>query len=329
MITETPENPTRRPRYYSENAWEKMLRSSNPTKKVYDIDPYVEVYKFRDNLYGLMTSLIDASGFVWMWLIIGPEKAMLIDTSFGVGNLRGLVDEITGGMPLIVANTHCSCDYSYGNCQFERVYCHEYLADDLERKQDPQIWDYLINKDGTCLCIEFDIKDIIPFKRYEVCAVPDGYKFNLGQDYVIELLWTPAHQPGHASYLDKQGKFLIAGDAILAGAISISGGNNFYADIIHAGDLFQGSLIPAEDSRRTVTSERDGLLRLQCRLADFDRIFCGHGIQDYKSTIINNLVDTCNKIIENPDNFDFAEIDGRRDARVNNGGHICYYENGI
>ena len=59
-----------------------------------------------------------------MWLIIGPHKAMLIDTAYGLGDMKGLVDEITGGMPLIVANTHVGPDHVLGNCSFDKVYCH-------------------------------------------------------------------------------------------------------------------------------------------------------------------------------------------------------------
>ena len=72
-------------------AFMKMLREQDRTKKVYPVDPYVEVYQFRDNLYGLLTESADGMGDPWMYLLIGPEKAMLVDTGFGIGNLKGLV----------------------------------------------------------------------------------------------------------------------------------------------------------------------------------------------------------------------------------------------
>ena len=50
-----------------------MLRTANRTKRVYDVDPYVEVYQFRENLYGLLTHVLDSGGLVWMWLIL-PGK---------------------------------------------------------------------------------------------------------------------------------------------------------------------------------------------------------------------------------------------------------------
>ncbi|MGM9594220.1 MAG: MBL fold metallo-hydrolase [Candidatus Onthomonas sp.] len=334
------------PRYYAEDAWLRALRAFRPTRHVYSCNPHVEVYPFRENLYGLMFSLLDTGGFGWMWLIDGPEKAMLIDTGYGLGDLRGLCSQITAGKPLIVANTHCSCDHSYGNCQFEQVYCHELQVADLNWKQDPRIWDYLINEDDSCLCVPFDRADIVPFRTYQVIGVPDGYRFNLGQGYEIELIWTPGHQPGHAAYLDRQGRFLIGGDCICCGDISISGGSDFHADPRHARDLFQGSCYPSGDPRhardlfqgscypsgdprRTVAAQREGLLRLSARLDDFDRAFCGHGIQDFSSKLVPDLIETCDKILAHPEAFGPSAEGGRCSAPVKGGGHICFNQNGV
>ena len=138
----------REPEYPVRWAFLKELREHDKTKKVYDVNPYAEVYQFRDNLYGILTESLDGMGDPWMYLIVGPEKAMLIDTGFGVGDLKGLVREITGDMPLIVVNTHAHFDHAYGNFQFDRVYCHEYEVPRLEAKRNPHIWDYLFDENG-------------------------------------------------------------------------------------------------------------------------------------------------------------------------------------
>ena len=69
----------------------KRLREHDDTRKVYDCDPYVEVYQFRDNLYGLFVPNCDGAGDVWQWLTIGPEKCLLVDTGFGLGHTKALV----------------------------------------------------------------------------------------------------------------------------------------------------------------------------------------------------------------------------------------------
>ena len=311
---------------YAVEAWYKALRTMNKTKRVYDIDPYVEVYQFRDNLYGMLSHIIDNGGLVWMWLIIGPEKAMQIDTSFGVGNLKGLINEITGGMPLIVANTHCSPDHSYGNCQFDRCYSHQLQAPDMEWKQNEGIRKYLTDDDGKPIWVEFDPKDFVPFKRYEFVGVPDGYTFNLGKGYEVELINVPGHQPGHSTYLDKQGRFLIGGDSFPIGGLT--GGSNFKADVHHLRDKFQGSWLPSEDSMRKCTTLRDALIRLSRRLDQFDRIFCGHGVQDLDSHLVLDMIETCNKIIEHPDQYD-GMLGDRRLMKIRGGSYMPYYENGV
>jgi glyoxylase-like metal-dependent hydrolase (beta-lactamase superfamily II) len=307
--------------------WFQDLRKNNPTKRVYDVDPYAEVYQFRDNLYGLLTHNLDTSGgFVWMWLIIGPEKAMLIDTSYGVGDLKGLVDEITGGMPLIVANTHCGPDHSYGNCQFERCYSHQLLVPDMEWKQDEGIRTYLMDDDGKPIWVDFSPKDFVLFKRYEFIGVSDCHIFNLGQGYEVELVNIPGHQPGHSAYLDKQGRFLIGGDAFPIGGLS--GGSDPSADERHFRDKFQGSWLPTEDSMRKCTTLRDALIRLSKRINEFDCIYCGHGIQGLDSKLVLDMIETCNQIIADPDSYD--DICGdRRFKRIRNGGMMPYYKNGI
>ncbi len=272
-------------------AYMKLLRENDKTKKIYPVDPYAEVYQFRENMYGILTISADGMGDPWSFLIIGPEKAMLIDTGFGIGNLKGLVDEITGGMPLIVANTHCHFDHAYGNCQFDRCYCHEYEVEIMNSKQDPHIWDYLFDENGKPIWLEFDRNDIIPFKRYEVVGVPDGYTFNLGGDYEVELIWVPGHSPGHAMYLDKKNRNLMAGDGIISMRVGISGNSPY----------------------TRLTAYRNEMVKLSKRMGEFDHIFPGHFIVDLENTVIPSIIETCDAIIANPQDYDFThEFRGRQ-----------------
>jgi glyoxylase-like metal-dependent hydrolase (beta-lactamase superfamily II) len=311
------------------SSWFYQLREHNDTKKIYDVAPFIEVYQMRDNLYGLLSDMLDVeNGYVWMYLIVGPEKAMLIDTSFGHNDLKGLSKEIAGGKPLIVTNTHCSCDHSYGNCQFERTYDHVDLVDDLNWKQDEGIWDYLFDENGKGIWTDHERRDITAFKKYEVIGVPDGYVFDLGQGYEVELVWLPGHQPGHSGFLDKKGRLLIAGDAITGGGTTLSGGSDFHADLRHAKDRFQGSTIPTEDHRRTVTAYRDALTRLSKRLDEFDYIFGGHGPNDIDNSVIPCIIEACNAIITNPDCYDF-KVGDRLSKSVRGWGSIDYYYNGV
>lgn len=274
-------------------AYLRETRERNKTRRIYDIDPYAEVYQFRDNMYGLYTDSADGAGPSWMYLIIGPEKAMLIDTSFGIGDLRGLCNLLTGNMPLIVANTHSAYDHSYGNCQFDEVYCHEYAIPRMLRQHNPHIWDYLFNEDGSNKWLQFDRKDIVEFRDYTIKPVKNGHIFNLGQDYDIELIWMPGHQPGHSMYLDKKNRLIIGGDATCCESIGIGGGPK--------------PGVPGDPYVKygTVRAFRDELRKLVKRKHEFDRVFPGHAIVDLDAEIFDRILETAEHIVRTNGQADF------------------------
>jgi glyoxylase-like metal-dependent hydrolase (beta-lactamase superfamily II) len=274
-------------------AYMKMLREGSRSMKVYDINPYVEVYRFYDNLYGLFNQNCDGAGDVWMWLVIGPRKALLIDTAYGLGDLKGLVNTITGGMPLTVVNTHIGPDHVLGNCRFERVYCHEYDFDAIKDKCKPGAWDYLFDKDGKNIWLQFDRKDLPVYKNYELVAVKDGHTFNLGGDYDVELVWTAGHSPGHSMYLDKKRRYLFAGDDVCSDVTGCGSGpgqgrpNGQYANL---------------------STYRDCLTKLVARIGEYDYLFPGHFMVNLENSVLVHLLDTLNEIIAKPDGYDYKVV---------------------
>ncbi len=271
-------------------AYMKELRENNKTRKIHAVNPYVEVYRFRDNLYGLFSENCDGKGDYWMYLIIGPEKAMLIDTGYGLGDLKGLVGELTGGMPLVVVNTHDHFDHAYGNCLFETVYCHEYLVPYLE-SQHEHMWDYLFDDYGDNLWLEFDRNDLPKFKPYEIIGVPDGHVFNLGGDYDVELVFTGGHAAGHAAYIDKKNRILFSGDNICS---DISGCGS--VNIVRPGPYGENTNLQVY---------RDNLARLIARMDEFDYIFPQHFMNNLENHLLHNILAAVDAVLENPENYDF------------------------
>ncbi len=276
----------------------KVLRETSNMRREYNINPYAEVYQYRDNLYAIYTESFDGAGDPWMFLIEGPEKAMLIDTGFGVGDLKGLCKAIIGDKPLIVANTHSHFDHAYGNCQFETCYCHEYEVPRMQSKNNPNIWDYLFDENGKPIYTEFDRADIIEYHKYEIIGVPDGHIFDLGQGYEVELVHLPGHTPGQAGYFDHHNKTFFAGDT---NGITTALPGEPYAEFC------------------TVTALRNALLKLKPRFEEIEGVFPGHGMLDQLSSCLQNILTTCEKVIEDPNRYDV------RNEVVRHGKKMVFY----
>ncbi|MCD8103435.1 MAG: MBL fold metallo-hydrolase [Lachnospiraceae bacterium] len=278
------------------SAVEKLLRENYRYKYTYAVNPYAEVYRFRDNIYGIYTDSIDGAGDPWMFLIEGPEKALLIDTSFGLGDLKGLLKEIIGNKPVLVANTHSDFDHAYGNYQFDTVYCHEYEEPIIRSKMNPHVWDYLFDENGNGIWADFDRKDLVPFREYNLIGVPDGYIFDLGCGYEVELIHTAGHSIGHAGFLDRQARIFFAGDDACIGGLQCSGGG-----------------LEKFEHREYATVEAlcMQMKKVVGRMDEFDSVFPSHGLVDLNIYALINLISICESILENPNRYDCKHIKTR------------------
>ncbi len=132
----------------------------------------------------LVTGVIRLSrgGAVNMYLVVGKEKALLIDTG-NPGNITPEEIKALTPLPLLVVNTHAHPDHSGCNNAFEKVYIHE--------------------------------ADLEAAKRYgnkaELIPIKDGHVFDLGGKK-LEVIAVPGHTPGSICLLDVQEKLLFGGD---------------------------------------------------------------------------------------------------------------------
>lgn len=133
-------------------------------------------------------------GGVRSFLVPGREKALLIDTGFGTGDLRALCQSLTE-LPIILVNTHADRDHLGCNGQFETAYLHE---DDWARARRSLPKDY-------------------PFQ-----PVTEGTVFDLGGRR-LEVLHIPGHTPGSIALLDRDNRILFGGDTVQEGPIYMFG----------------------------------------------------------------------------------------------------------
>ena len=72
-------------------------------------------------------TIMSRSSPQFVYLLIGDEKAVLIDTLYGFGDLRQIVESITD-KPVMVINTHGHFDHTGGNSFWPEAYMSEYAA---------------------------------------------------------------------------------------------------------------------------------------------------------------------------------------------------------
>ena len=77
------------------------------------------------------TWVICYHGTLYCYLLIGSEKAMLIDTAYGDGDLRAFVETITD-KPVMVCNTHGHFDHTGGNALWEEAWMSEAASKDAK-----------------------------------------------------------------------------------------------------------------------------------------------------------------------------------------------------
>lgn len=139
-----------------------------------------------------------------MYLLEGEEKALLLDTGYGVGNLRAFVEKLTD-KPILVANTHYHPDHAAGNGEFEQVYMSKGAAVDAPSVELPG-------------AVPFDITKL-PHPDYEKLYVGEGDSFDLGGRVIEVLDVKPAHCNSSLFFLDRGHRMLFCGDELEAAQV--------------------------------------------------------------------------------------------------------------
>ena len=157
-----------------------------------------------------------------MDLIVGREKALLIDTGYGFGDLKGTVSSLTS-LPLIVVNTHGHLDHACGNAQFNQpVYIHP-LDMDLCREHNGHLrrslaLDYARHcpqPDGgetDILTGEFDDTSYLRLGAGDLTPTTEGDVFDLGGAH-LRVIEAPGHTAGSIGLLHEERNLFFAGDA--------------------------------------------------------------------------------------------------------------------
>lgn len=153
-----------------------------------------------------VTGITDVTGGR-SFLISGRDRALLVDTGIGAGDLKDVVDALTA-LPYDVALTHAHVDHAGGTWAFAEVYLNP--ADDaLFRCHTTRE-----NQRGYIGAIAplINAADALGEGQCRFLPMREGHIFHLG-GLDVEAIAVPGHTPGMTCMLIRQERMLLLGDA--------------------------------------------------------------------------------------------------------------------
>ncbi len=204
----------------------------HPRKSWFDVRP------LADGVF-----LIAEPGHVNNFLVVGEDRAVLVDTGLGVSDIR-VVAERLAGKPLSVVNSHYHFDHSGGNRLFDEIAIHRSGADLLAQsppnglaegymaytqrlidawqgyKQLDDIYFHLVTADTLVRPLPegFDPAGYRIVPTTATTLLDDGDEIDLG-GRVLQVMHTPGHSPDSICLFDERNGLLFGGDTINTGPI--------------------------------------------------------------------------------------------------------------
>lgn len=170
-------------------------------------------YECRDGIFE-----IDEFDCTEIFVVVGDEHALVIDTGTGIGDLKGLIETRITDKPYIVAASHNHVDHLGGAGWFPQIYIHPY---DMHLKNRHYPPDYEGRKCYARIVREREGKYYAydpetDIRAWEVqpkfLPMEDGQVFDLG-GRAVTAFHCPGHTEGEMVFLDDKTHTLLCGDA--------------------------------------------------------------------------------------------------------------------
>lgn len=136
----------------------------------------------------------------FIYLLLGSERALLLDTGTGHADLRAVVDKLLAGrdLELVVAHTHGHGDHVGGDAQFEEVV----------GKSAEEVAQYFGVTDWPEQIVQFDLGD-----------------------RVLDVIPIPGHHASHVVFYDRTTRLLLTGDSLYPGRLYVFDWPTFRASV--------------------------------------------------------------------------------------------------
>lgn len=207
-----------------------------------------------------------------MYLVEGSERATLIDTGTGVGDLKGYIDSFTD-KPYIVLLTHGHVDHAMGAPAFGEVYMNPADKEVYAAHSDLSV------RKGYLSMSMGENFEVINEEDYAPVLSCDGFKpllpgdtFELG-GISLKICIGAGHTPGSITILIPEERTLLLGDAC----------NSFTF-------LF-------DEFSLGVTSYKKSMMELDKQTkGHYDKVYLSHGSGDAPKEMLDSVIAVCDEI---------------------------------
>lgn len=153
------------------------------------------------------------------YLLLGTERALLIDTGLGVSDIRRAVDGLTA-LPVLAVTTHAHWDHIGGHRHFPNIAVHEaerdWLAVRFPVPLEAVRQNLLLRP--CAFPSGFDPDAYRLFRGEPQRLLRDGDTLDLG-GRSLQVVHTPGHSPGHCCFYEPDRGWLYTGDLIYGGCL--------------------------------------------------------------------------------------------------------------
>lgn len=258
-------------------------------------------------------SRIFGLGDACIYLIKGNKRGILVDTAYGVGDLKGYIATIFD-KPYDVVITHGHADHANGIAQFDKVYMNHRDIEIYHTKVDINLRRQMLKRTVADIA-KYPDDEFQPQFAGEFIDLKDGQVFDLGGVHV-KAIWAPGHTQGMTTLLIEEDRIMIFGDA--CGVCTF--------------------LFKPESS--TVLEYKNTLLKLKAYEDDYDIVLRQHGTCESPKSILDENLAVADLILENKDDhipFEYlgehvwmaCAVDENHNRKDGKNGNIVYAMNKI
>ena len=208
------------------------------------------------------------------YLVEGDERACLIDTGHGIGDLRAYTQTLTD-LPVFVILTHGHIDHAGAAASWDEVWMHPLDLPVYRQHSDPdfrrrELCTHEILQDLPSQDLSAAVRST-PFR-----PLADGQIFDLGGLH-LEAIWTPGHTPGMSMILICEERMILFGDGCGVEVLLIF------------------------DDSSTVSGYLATLRKVRGYEDRYDRILRNHGTCESAKDLLGECISCCEDILAGTD----------------------------